>query len=122
MKRFFQVGVPLSALFFVAITVAQADDEKFSKLSQDEMFVVRAASCGVASVKFSEYAEKNATNSAVKSFAQHIAKEHARLNKELAEKSKNVKVAVVAGLEKDRKEKFDRLSKLSGAEFDREYL
>jgi putative membrane protein len=88
----------------------------------DGEFIKKAIVSGVAEVKISELAAKNATNADVKSLAQHLAKDHSKLNKDLMEQAEGLKVAVVTGLEKDRQEKYNQLSKLEGAEFDREYL
>jgi putative membrane protein len=119
---------PLVQLFAFVLMVtlmsatSRAGEERKSKLSQDEDFLQKAVSRGVSEVKISEHAERKAANEEVKSLARHLAHDHAKMNKDLLEKAKNLKTAIVVGLEKDRKEKVDRLTKLEGAELDRAYV
>jgi putative membrane protein len=51
-----------------------------------------------------------------------MVKDHTDLNKEMLKQAKGANVAVVTGLEKDQRDRYDRLSKLKGDDFDREYL
>jgi len=106
-------------LFLLAPLFATGGEKK---LTQDEEFFKTAASAGFAEVKTSQYAEKNGNNEKVRDLAAHLVKEHTDLNKKLTENAKGLKVAVVVGFEKDRKAKYDRLTKLEGAAFDRAYL
>src|SRR5262245_27735679 len=89
---------------------------------QDESFLMKAVSAGAKEVKVSEHAEKNARNEQVKAFAKDLVKDHTKANKELLEHARGLKVAVATGLEKDNKTKFDNLTKLTGADYDREYI
>lgn len=115
--RLFQCAFVLLAL--VALTgPSRGDDEK----QTDEKFFRDAVSCGVAEVKISELAEKQAKNEEVREFARQMAREHSKHNKELIERAKDLKTAVVVGLDQKHKEKLERLSKLENVEFDREYM
>src|SRR5205085_10845748 len=89
---------------------------------QDETFLMKAVESGVTEVKVSEHAETHAQKEEVKAYAKMLAKDHAHANKELLEHARGMKVAVVTGLEKDRKAKFDDLAKMSGSQYDREYI
>ncbi len=89
---------------------------------QDEDFLTKAINAGMKEVKVSELAEKNARNEQVRSFAKDLVKDHTKANKELLDQAKNLRVAVAAGLPQDQKTKVDNLGKLTGADFDREYI
>src|SRR5688500_13304121 len=94
---------------------AVAADEDYNKL-RDEEFVVKAVECGVGHVKLHQLAERKAQNQAVKDVAARMSRECNRGNERLMEQAKGLKVAVVAGLEKERRERLDQLGKLEGAE------
>jgi putative membrane protein len=88
----------------------------------NETFLIKAVTSGVYGVKVSEHAEKNAQNEEVRTFAKTLVKDHSQANKDLLEHARGIKVAVVTGLAKDRKAKFDDLAKLSGKQYDRHYM
>jgi putative membrane protein len=106
----------------LACCALAAADDKQVKAANDTDFLVKAAECGHAEVKFSELAEKRASSEKVKEFAKHMVRDHGEANNQLAEHSKNLKVAVLAGLDRDKRAIYDRLEKLSGEEFDRAYM
>jgi putative membrane protein len=90
--------------------------------SSDRKFVEEVAKGGLKEVELGKLAEQKASNSAVKDFGKKMAKDHEKTNDELKSHMKNWGVSAPASLDaKDQAEK-DRLSKLSGAEFDREYM
>jgi len=90
--------------------------------TSDEDFLVKAIASGVGEVQFSKLAEKNASNPDVKEFASRMVKDHSDANKHLLENAKGLKVAVVTGLDKDRRATYTSLGKLKGDDFDREYM
>ena len=116
------IRFPACVLTLALISAGPGGAGGNKKTTQDEDFVHKAIASGIMEVKISEHAEKHGEREEVKSLAQHLAKDHARLNKDLLEKAKNLKQAVLVGLEKERKEKIDRLTKLQGADLDREYM
>src|SRR5437773_3466918 len=115
MVKFLSIAAVLAAALVVC---APAGADEKNRPADDKHFVTKAATCGHAEVKISELAEKHASNEKVKEFARMMVTEHTKANEQLAEHAKNQKVAVVAGLEKDKRDLFDRLSKLNGDEFD----
>lgn len=88
----------------------------------DKEFLVRAIACEVAEVKFAEKAAKNATNEDVRKLAETMAADHKEIRDKLLEQAKKMKLAVVEGLDKKHREQYDKMAKLEGAEFDREYM
>lgn len=118
MTKLLQGSFASLALLF-ATQVVLADD----KLpSSDREFLTKAVTCGHAEVKFSELADKQAENPKVKEFAATMVREHTDANKKLAEHARNQKVAVAAGFERDKRDIYDNLARLNGADFDKAYM
>ena len=113
-----------------------AADEKGSKASKaagetgaaavklagpDAAFVKNAAADGVAEVKLGELARDKAENPAVKEFGAMMATDHGKANEELAAIATAKGIEVPSELDGKHKSLHAKLSKLSGAEFDKEY-
>jgi len=118
--RALMTSVALSLAVLVTQSPLRAEEK--NKPEVDLNFLDKAFSCSVAEVKLSEYAAKHANDEKVRDFADQLVKDHKALNTRLAENAKRLKRAVVAGQEKETKEKYDRLAKLKGNEYDVEYL
>src|SRR5262249_3021142 len=80
------------------------------------------AECGHAEVKLGELAQKQASSDKVKEFARQMVAEHTLANNKLAERSRNLKLAYLAGTDPEKKATYNRLAQLKGADFDREYM
>ncbi|MCI0457492.1 MAG: DUF4142 domain-containing protein [Gemmataceae bacterium] len=87
-----------------------------------EQFVAKALAAGIAEVKLSESAAKNAANADVRRFAQKLVEDHKKCNSELLEIAKDMKLAVVSGLDKTFQERINQITSLEGAKFDRAYM
>lgn len=118
MKRY--VMVPALALVLLSWQALNA--EKKDQPTSDADFLTRAVVAGVCEVKLSEYAATHASEQKVKDLAKQLCGDHEKANAKLTEYARALKLAVVAGQEKETREKLDKLSKLKGEEFDREFL
>jgi len=107
------------AIFGFWASSARADD---ATRPLDNNFLVKAASCENAEIEIAKLADKHSSSEKVKEFAAQIIKDHQKSYDKLAEVIKTHKIGVVAGFEKDTKAEMDRLSKLNGAAFDREFI
>jgi putative membrane protein len=88
----------------------------------DSTFVQKAGSGGLAEVQLGKLAKQKGTNAEVKQFGQRMVTDHTKSNKELAAAAQNVGLTVpTAPLPKHQK-KADKLSGMSGAEFDKAYM
>ena len=116
MNRFTQLMAIVCACSFVGLCVAE------EKPALDQNFLIQASSCGHAAQKFSEVAAKQASDQAVKDFANKMVKEHTQCNERLAKMAKDKSLAIAVGAEKDTRDTLTRLGNLKGADFDREYL
>ena len=88
----------------------------------DRSFVQKAAEGGQAEVELGKLAQGKASSDAVKQFGQRMVTDHGAANQELMQLAQGKGIQIDPKLSsKDAKLK-DRLSKLQGAEFDREYV
>ena len=100
-------------------TASSADGALAAK---DRRFIEKAARSGMAEVEMGKLAQDKAASNQVKAFARKMAEDHSKANDELkqlaAAKGVMLPTEIAA---KDRRE-INKHSKLSGAEFDREYM
>jgi len=87
----------------------------------DRNFIVKAAEDAKEEVELGRLAQSKASNEAVKQFAQRMVQDHGNANKELVELAANKGVKLDDNAPRNNA-MIDRLSKLQGAEFDREYV
>jgi putative membrane protein len=100
-----------------------SDKGKSGQLSSaDKQFVVKAAEGGEAEVQLGELAQQKSQDPKVKEFAQRMVNDHSKANDQLKSLASNKGVTLPS--EPDAKEKAEknRLSKLSGEQFDRAYI
>jgi putative membrane protein len=77
---------------------------------------------GMTEVKLGELASQKAQNADVKAFGRMMVQDHTKAGDALKEIGAKHNVMAPTTLDDDHREKLDRLSKLSAAEFDREYM
>ena len=87
----------------------------------DRNFIVKAAEGGKEEVELGRLAQSKASNEAIKRFAQRMVEDHGNANKELMELAANKGVKLDDKAPK-KHSMMDRLSRLQGADFDREYV
>jgi len=85
-------------------------------------FMTEAAKGGMAEVQLSTLATTKAQNADVKKFAQQMIQDHTNANAELKQLAGKKNVALPTDLDAEHKDIKDKLSGLSGAEFDKEYV
>jgi putative membrane protein len=88
----------------------------------DRKFVEQAAIDGLAEVQFGKLAQSKGANDAVKKFAARMVQDHGKANQQLKQLASAKGVQLPTDLDDRHKEDMQRLEKLSGAEFDREYM
>ena len=88
----------------------------------DTTFMNKAASGGMAEVKFAQLAQQKASSPSVKDFAIRMSADHSRANMELKGVAAKDNVTLPTILDAQDQATNDRLSKLSGKQFDREYM
>jgi putative membrane protein len=89
---------------------------------QDREFVNKAATGGLAEVELGRIAAQRATRPSVRSFGERMVTDHGRGNAELASLARSKGIEVPTALEPSQQAMRDRLSALSGNDFDRAYM
>jgi putative membrane protein len=126
-KKSFLQGLIFGFIVSFAGLVLAADKNEpktsAAKLSSaDEKFVKEAASGGMLEVELGKIAAEKAVNDKVKAFGRQMQEDHGKANEELKTVAANKGVQIPAALDRKHKRTVDRLSKLSGPEFDRQYI
>jgi putative membrane protein len=89
--------------------------------SNDELFSKKAAQGGIAEVKMGKLAADKSSNEAVKKFGRRMVEDHTKAGDDLKEAARKEGISLPQEMDAKEREAFDRLSKLSGAEFDKAY-
>lgn len=89
---------------------------------EDAAFVKEAALGGLMEVQLGKTAQDNATKPQVKEFGRHMQTDHSKANDELKKIAAKKGIKLPTALEGKPKATFDKLAKLKGDEFDREYI
>jgi putative membrane protein len=115
--------IPTMVLFLAAMNSPTTLTAEARSLSgEEEHFVLEAASGGLAEVKLSELAKNRASDAKVKDFANQMIIDHTQANDELKPIADYNKIAWPDRLEGDSDTAFKQLTKLSGPNFDEEYI
>jgi putative membrane protein len=88
---------------------------------KDEAFVRVAARGGLAEIKLGKLAMDQGSNEGVKAFGTRMVAEHTKAGDELKEAAKEENIGLPTDLSAKDQTTYDRLSKLSGADFDQAY-
>jgi putative membrane protein len=88
----------------------------------DKSFAKRATVNGMIDVEMGKLAAEKGSSSEVKQFGQKMADERAKSNDQLKEIASRESIAIPDALTAKQRSHIDKLSKLSGEEFDQAYL
>lgn len=119
----------LASLVFALALPGRADEqgnpgstpERGKLSSSDQKFLTEAARGSMKEVKLGEIARNQASNSAVKDFAERMVTDHGKANEDLRNLASQKGFELPTDISDEAQRDIDRLSKLSGNEFDREY-
>lgn len=90
--------------------------------TSDADFVTMAGSGGMLEVELGKVAAQKGAAAEVKKFGQHMVTDHTKANSELKALAEKKKWTVPAKMNAEHQAAYDRISKLSGKEFDKEYM
>jgi putative membrane protein len=114
------------AVFALTAGVALAQDRHTGTANRltatDNDFAMKAAQGGMAEVQLGRLAEQNGSNDAVKAFGRRMVQDHTSLNNQLKMLAADQAITLPTELDAKDQATMDRLSKLSGAAFDRDYI
>lgn len=101
---------------------AQQNEANRMKQSADQGFVTKAAEGGKAEVELGTLATQRASNEQVKQFGQRMIDDHSKANDELKSIVAGKAMSVPNAMDAKSRAVKTRLSKLTGAAFDRAYM
>ncbi|WP_298911588.1 DUF4142 domain-containing protein [uncultured Nostoc sp.] len=90
--------------------------------SSDKKFITEAAQGGLAEVQLGQLALQRGTSDAVKQYGQHMVDDHTPVNDQLKQLALQKGVTLPTTIGRKNQQAKQRLSKLSGKNFDRQYL
>jgi len=100
-----------------AVVVAKTSREPFS----DAQFAVKAAQGSLAEVQLGRLAAQKSQSETVRAFGQRMATDHAECKAKLKKIAAQENISLREDLDQDAKQSYEKLSKLSGRNFDRAY-
>jgi len=98
------------------------ESNRTQNMQSDKTFVMNAAMGGMAEVELGRLAAQKATNDSVKQFGQKMVDDHSKANEDLKRVASTQKIDIPVSLDSKHQATIDKLSKLSGAAFDRAYV
>jgi putative membrane protein len=101
-------------------TAGEADRNKVS--SGDKDFVNDLVIAGMTEVELGKMAAERSTNAEVKKFGQMMVDDHTAAGDKLKAVASQHNIPVPTALDDEHRDLRDKLAKLQGAEFDREYM
>jgi putative membrane protein len=103
-------------------TMAIAQSTGTTRSGDDRKFIEKAAVGGVTEVEMGKLGQQKASSGQVKQFAARMAQDHSKANDQLKQLAQAKGVAVPAAPDKSHQSEMDKLAKLSGAQFDKQYM
>jgi putative membrane protein len=138
MKRVLKFGLATASMACllsfgtVAQTSSSSSDQSGSSASSssssgqlsaaDKNFVMKAAQGGMAEVQLGQLAAQKGQSDEVKKFGQRMVDDHTKANDQLKSVAQQKGVQIPTDLDAKDKALQDKLSNMSGAEFDRMYM
>jgi len=126
MRKGLFAGIAALAMFAAPASAgarAQTHEPAAAKQSStDQTFVKKAAEGGMAEVELGKLAADKGASSEVKQFGQKMVDDHGKANDQLKSLARTKNITLPSDLSPKDKALHDRLSKLSGAAFDRAYM
>lgn len=103
-------------------TLANSNASMAGLSAGDRDFMMKAAIGGMEEVQLGRMAAQKGASNDVKQFGQRMVDDHSRANTELMSLASQKNVTLPTALDQQHQDDVDRLTKLSGAAFDREYM
>jgi putative membrane protein len=98
------------------------DKDKDKSPSSDPAFVMKASASDLAVINLSRIAEKSASDSGVKKFAQQMIEDHTKTRKDLLDLVNKKRWTAAKTMDADHEKMSTKLLGLKGDEFDRAYV
>jgi len=102
-------------------TMANMDPTDTASTDKNE-FALKAASGGMMEVQLGQLAQKNGQSQRVKNFGAMMVKDHSKANTELKAIAATKNITLPTSLIPEHQEHVDMLQKVTGADFDKQYM
>lgn len=100
-----------------------ATEQNLTNLSAlDRQFMIQAAQGGMAEVMLGKLALQRASSQSAKNYARRMIKDHTQANNQLMTLAANKGVSLPKNINEEQQIVMNKLSKLSGKNFDQEYM
>jgi putative membrane protein len=99
----------------MAISIASAS----AKDKQSDAFLKKAIEGNYAEVSMGDLAQKNGQSDGVKSYGRMLSADHSAANQKAIDAAKSIGLSPPSGPDAKQKADFDKMSKMSGAAFDK---
>jgi len=109
-------------LFVLGWSPALFADDKSKEAVADEQFVMKASAAGLAEVTLGRLGAQKGNSAEVKKFGQRMVDDHTKANKELITIADKKRYKMAERMDQTHQDAADKLAKLQGNEFDREFL
>jgi putative membrane protein len=96
---------------------AHADDK-----GKNDSFIKEAIQGNLAEQKLGKLAQQKGASEGVKTFGMHLERDHSQANTNAIDAARSLGVTPPTEPNKKQKETYDRLAKLSGEQFDKEFV
>jgi putative membrane protein len=116
------IGVVISGALILASGAFAKKRQSASRLTMDRDFAALAAQVNLSEIRMADLAMTKTSNPQVKNMAQRLEADHMKANDRLKEIAAKQNLTLPAKLDAKNQAAYDRLSKLSGAEFDKAYV
>ena len=117
-----QVAVQVGSDTTAATIAGNTNSGKSADISKDRKFVRDIDADHNLEIRLGQLAEKRARDASVKQFGRRMVDDHTDLKEQWGTMISNSGMKFKSGMGPRHKSKLDRLEKLSGREFDREYM
>lgn len=101
---------------------AAANENRGQLSSADYKFAVAATQANDSEVQLGQLAMQRATDPSVKQLAEHMVRDHSKVNQQLQQVLSQTGATVPTMTSSAENRELDRLQKLSGADFDKAYV
>lgn len=105
----------------LAIPVRPLSAAETKTSSTDATFIKHAADANMTEIQLGKIAQDNSQDQAVKDFGARMVKDHTNAEDQLKPIAEKMNVAIPDHVSKAHQELIDKVSKMKGAEFDKEY-
>ena len=105
-----------------AVSPAATPTRAAAPQQDDSAFAMNGAQANMAEIALGRLASQKSQNPEVKRFVQRLIADHTKANSALKPIASKKNITLPADVKPEQKETYDRLAKLSGAEFDREFM